>query len=311
MTPFETIQSAVQSLNWDKTPQGLYEPIDYALSSGGKRLRPALVIMASDMFGGNREKALPAALALEIFHNFTLLHDDVMDHAATRRGRPTVHKQFGTNAAILSGDQMLIEAYAQLEAIETDKLPQVIHWFSQMATQICEGQQLDVDFEQKTDVTIDDYLYMIRLKTSVLLANALRTGAYLANATTQQQDLLYKFGVNIGIAFQLQDDLLDVYGNPDTFGKKIGGDIMEGKKTFLYLTAHAQNNNLLEKALKEKDKIHAVTQVYNQLDVRQTTEKEIVNFTNKALQCLDNIQVSDNLKQPLRDIAFKLTKRND
>lgn len=311
MTPFETIQSAVQSLNWDKTPQGLYEPIDYTLSSGGKRLRPALVIMASDMFGGNREKALPAALALEIFHNFTLLHDDVMDHAATRRGRPTVHKQFGTNAAILSGDQMLIEAYAQLEAIETDKLPQVIHWFSQMATQICEGQQLDVDFEQKTDVTIDDYLYMIRLKTSVLLANALRTGAYLANATTQQQDLLYEFGVNIGIAFQLQDDLLDVYGNPDTFGKKIGGDIMEGKKTFLYLTAQAQNNNLLEKALKEKDKIHAVTQVYNQLDVRQTTEKEIVNFTNKALQCLDNIQVSDNLKQPLRDIAFKLTKRND
>lgn len=231
------INKAIESLDWSKEPKGLYEPIGYALASGGKRIRPTFALIAADMFGGKEEEVLPAALALEVFHNFTLLHDDVMDRAQVRRGRPTVHVKWDDNTAILSGDQMLIEAYRLLSNVPADKLPQVLKWFNDMATGICEGQQYDVDFEQMSEVTIADYMKMIELKTSVLLAYALKIGAYIAGADADQQEALYQYGLHVGLAFQIQDDLLDVYGDPKTFGKAIGGDICCNKKTFLLLTA--------------------------------------------------------------------------
>ena len=231
------INQVIESLDWSKDPKGLYEPIGYTLASGGKRIRPTLAMIASSLFGGKEEEVLPAALALEVFHNFTLLHDDVMDRAEVRRGRPTVHVKWNDNTAILSGDQMLIEAYKLLSHVPTDKLPQVLQWFNTMATGICEGQQYDVDFEQKDEVSIAEYMKMIELKTSVLLAYALKIGGYIAGANPAQLESLYQFGLHIGLAFQIQDDILDVYGNPETFGKAIGGDICCNKKTFLLLTA--------------------------------------------------------------------------
>ena len=194
-------------------------------TAGGKRVRPQLAMIASKLFGGKEEEVLPAALALEVFHNFTLVHDDLMDRAKVRRARPTVHVQWNENTAILAGDQMMIEAYKLITEVPEDKLPKVLRLFNKMATEICEGQQYDVDFENKEDVSIEDYLKMIRLKTSVLLATALQIGAYIAGAEEQQQEALYQFGINVGLAFQIQDDILDVWGEPDTFGKAVGGDI--------------------------------------------------------------------------------------
>ena len=211
----------IENLDWSKEPKGLYEPIAYTLASGGKRLRPTLALIAAEVImnegllnGDAIEHTVPAALALEIFHNFTLLHDDVMDRAAVRRGRPTVHVKWNDNTAILSGDQMLIEAYKQLSQVPADKLPQVLRWFNEMATGICEGQQYDVDFEHQRQVSIEDYMMMIEKKTSVLIANALRTGGYIAGANPAQQEALYQYGLHIGLAFQIQDDILDVYGDP-------------------------------------------------------------------------------------------------
>ena len=222
------INKEIESLNWQKEPRGLYEPIEYALASGGKRVRPTLALIAAEAIvngglinGDAIEQTLPAALALEVFHNFTLLHDDVMDRAEVRRGRPTVHVKWNDNTAILSGDQMLIEAYKLLSNVPADKLPQVLKWFNEMATGICEGQQYDVDFEHMSQVTINDYMKMIELKTSVLLANAMRIGGYIAGATPVQQEALYQYGLHLGLAFQVQDDILDVYGDPKTFGKAI------------------------------------------------------------------------------------------
>ena len=238
------INKAIESLDWNKEPRGLYEPIAYTLSAGGKRLRPTLALIAAEAIvngglisGDAIEQTLPAALALEVFHNFTLLHDDVMDRAEVRRGRPTVHVKWNDNTAILSGDQMLIEAYKLLSDVPADKLPQVLKWFNEMATGICEGQQYDVDFEHMSQVSIEDYMQMIEKKTSVLLAYAMKIGGYIAGATPVQQEALYQYGLHIGLAFQIQDDILDVYGDPKTFGKAIGGDICCNKKTLLLITA--------------------------------------------------------------------------
>ena len=223
------INKAIESLNWQKEPRGLYEPIEYTLASGGKRLRPTLALTAAEVIingglinGDAIEQTLPAALALEVFHNFTLLHDDLMDRADLRRGQETVHVKWNDNTAILSGDQMLIEAYKLLSDVPADKLPKVLKWFNEMATGICEGQQLDVDFEHMNQVSIDDYMRMIELKTSVLLAYAMKIGGYIAGANEAQQEALYQYGLHIGLAFQIQDDILDVYGDPKTFGKAIG-----------------------------------------------------------------------------------------
>ncbi len=310
------VNKAIESLDWSKEPKGLYEPIAYTLSSGGKRLRPTLALIAAALFGGKEEDVLPAALALEVFHNFTLLHDDVMDRAAVRRGRPTVHVKWDDNTAILSGDQMLIEAYRLLSGVPADKLPQVLKWFNEMATGICEGQQYDVDFEHMDEVSIADYMKMIKLKTSVLLANALRTGGYIAGANEAQQQALYLFGLHIGLAFQIQDDILDVYGDPKTFGKAIGGDICCNKKTLLLLTAlqtadaasRDELNQWLSVNDRPEEKIAAVTALYNRLGVREAAEAVMEEHTALALKQLEQLPQNAACEQ-LRQLAAKLITR--
>ena len=317
------INKAIESLDWSKEPQGLYEPIAYTLAAGGKRLRPTLALTAAEAImnggllnGDAIENTLPAALALEVFHNFTLLHDDVMDKAAVRRGRPTVHVKWNENTAILSGDQMLIEAYKLLSNVPADKLPQVLKWFNEMATGICEGQQYDVDFEHMSQVSIEDYMKMIELKTSVLLANAMRIGGYIAGADETQQKALYQFGLHIGLAFQIQDDILDVYGDPKTFGKAIGGDICSNKKTFLLLTAmetadaesKAELLQWLMATDRNEEKIAAVTAIYNRLNVREAAEATMEEHTALALAQLDKLPQNEATEK-LRVLAEKLATR--
>ena len=317
------INKEILNLDWKREPYGLYEPIEYTLAAGGKRVRPQLAMIASQMFGGKDEEVLPAALALEVFHNFTLLHDDVMDKADVRRGRPTVHVKWNENTAILSGDQMVIEAYKLLSGVPADKLPKVLQLFNKMATEICEGQQYDVDFENQEHVTIEEYLKMIRLKTSVLLANALQTGAYIAGADDQAQETLYQFGINIGLAFQIQDDILDVWGDPKTFGKAVGGDISCNKKTFVYLEAMRRLGDeaisLEARELKHwysqvlednTEKIAAVKEIFEQLEVRAVCEKVVEDYTQKALALLDQLPQNEATEQ-LRQLANKLTTRKD
>ena len=313
------INKEILNLDWKREPYGLYEPIEYTLAAGGKRVRPQLAMIASQLFGGKDEEVLPAALALEVFHNFTLLHDDVMDKADVRRGRPTVHVKWNENTAILSGDQMLIEAYKLLSGVPADKLPKVMQLFNKMATEICEGQQYDVNFESQEHVTIEEYLKMIRLKTSVLLANALQTGAYIAGADEQAQEALYQFGIHIGLAFQIQDDILDVWGNPETFGKAVGGDISCNKKTFVYLEAmrrlgeEAKGNELQQwysQVLEDNtEKIAAVKEIFEQLGVRAVCEKVVEDYTQKALDILDKLPQNQATEQ-LRKLADKLNNRN-
>ena len=309
------INNEILKLDWKREPYGLYEPIEYTLAAGGKRVRPQLAMIASQLFGGKDEEVLPAALALEVFHNFTLLHDDVMDKADVRRGRPTVHVKWNENTAILSGDQMLIEAYKLLAGVPADKLPRVLQLFNKMATEICEGQQYDVDFESQEQVTIEEYLKMIRLKTSVLLANALQTGAYIAGADDQAQETLYQFGINIGLAFQIQDDILDVWGDPATFGKAVGGDISCNKKTFVYLEAKRRGGERLEEWYSQvlednTEKIAAVKEIFEQLEVRAVCEKVVEDYTQKALALLDQLPQNEATEQ-LRLLANKLTTRKD
>ena len=310
------INKAIENLDWSKEPKGLYEPIAYTLASGGKRLRPTLAMTAAEIFGGKEEDVLPAALALEVFHNFTLLHDDVMDRALVRRGRETVHVKWNDNTAILSGDQMLIEAYKLLEGVPADKLGKVLCWFNEMATGICEGQQYDVDFEHASQVSLSDYLMMIEKKTAVLLANALRTGGYIAGADEAEQEALYEYGRHIGLAFQIQDDLLDVYGDPKTFGKAIGGDICCNKKTYLLLTAletapAEDKAELLEWLLvsdRDQEKIAAVTALYTRLGVREACEVEMEQHTAQALLQLDRLP-QNKATDALRVLAEKLVTR--
>ena len=325
------INNEISKLDWKREPYGLYEPIEYTLAAGGKRVRPQLAMIASQLFGGKDEEVQPAALALEVFHNFTLLHDDVMDKADVRRGRPTVHVKWNENTAILSGDQMLIEAYKLLSGVPADKLPKVLQLFNKMATEICEGQQYDVDFESQEHVTIDEYLKMIRLKTSVLLANALQTGAYIAGADEQAQEALYQFGINIGLAFQIQDDILDVWGDPKTFGKAVGGDISCNKKTFVYLEAMRllgdeairrlgdEAMSLEARGLKHwysqvlednTEKIAAVKEIFERLGVRPLCELVVDDYTNKALELLNQLPQNTATEQ-LRQLANKLTTRKD
>ena len=319
------INKAIESLDWKREPRGLYEPIEYTLASGGKRIRPMLALMAAETVingglinGDKLDDVVPAALALEVFHNFTLLHDDVMDRAAVRRGRPTVHTKWDDNTAILSGDQMLIEAYKLLADVPADKLPQVLRWFNEMATGICEGQQYDMDFEHASQVSIADYMKMIEKKTSVLLANAMRIGGYIAGADKSQQEALYQYGLHIGLAFQIQDDILDVYGDPKTFGKAIGGDICCNKKTFLLLTAmktaDAASQAELSKWLlitdRNEEKIAAVTALYNRLGVRKAGEAEMERHTTIALEQLDKLPQNSATEQ-LRKLAERLVTRKN
>ena len=316
------INNEILQLNWKREPYGLYEPIAYTLEAGGKRVRPQLAMIASQMFGGKEEDVLPAALALEVFHNFTLLHDDVMDKAEVRRGRPTVHVKWNENTAILSGDQMVIEAYKLLSNVPANKLPKALHLFNKMATEICEGQQYDVDFESQEHVAIENYLKMIRLKTSVLLATALQMGAYIAGANDEQQEALYQFGINIGLAFQIQDDILDVWGDPATFGKAVGGDISCNKKTFVYLEAMRRlgDEAISQEARELKhwyslvledntEKIAAVKKIFERLCVRPLCELLVDDYTDKALDLLNTLPQNAATEQ-LRKLADKLNTRN-
>ena len=304
------INEAISNLDWKREPYGLYEPIEYTLAAGGKRVRPQLAMIASQMFGGEDENVLPAALALEVFHNFTLLHDDVMDKADVRRGRPTVHVKWNENTAILSGDQMVIEAYKLLSQLQL---------FNKMATEICEGQQYDVDFESQDNVAIDDYLLMIRLKTAVLLATALKMGAYIAGAKPEAQDALYQFGIHIGLAFQIQDDILDVWGDPATFGKAIGGDISCNKKTFVTITALNMADQESKQELQywfgqtledNTEKIAKVKAIYDRLGVYSDCEKSVKAQTDMAFTYLDTLPQNAATEQ-LRQLANKLNTRKD
>ena len=292
-----------------RNPSELYDPVAYTLNLGGKRIRPLLVLLGCDLFHGNIEKAIPAAIAIELFHNFTLLHDDIMDHAPMRRGKETVYKKWNTNVAILSGDTMFALACGFLSQVDPDILPLALSEFTNTARSVCEGQQYDMNFETQNVVKIIDYLEMIRLKTAVLIGCSLKLGAILAKAPATETDRIYSFGENIGLAFQLQDDLLDVFGDEKKFGKEIGGDILSGKKTFLLLKAYEiapekvkseLNQCFSDLSISDKEKIAQVKTIYQLLKIRELTLKEIGKYFSKAMQSLDSIQEGESSKKVLR-----------
>ncbi|MEN8835022.1 MAG: polyprenyl synthetase family protein [Polaribacter sp.] len=314
----ENFISFLDSKEWIQEPKNLYEPVDYILKLGGKRIRPVLTLMAADIFGGSSKDALPAALAIEVFHNFTLVHDDIMDAAPLRRGQATVHEKWDINTGILSGDAMLILAYKYFENYKPEVFQSLAKLFSKTALEVCDGQQLDVDFETRKKVTIDEYLNMICLKTSVLVAAALKMGAIVAESDAKNADLIYDFGLNLGLAFQLQDDYLDTFGDPETFGKQIGGDIIENKKTFLYLktleVADKETKKKLKyfykKKLKDNSlKIVEVTRIFKMNDIPFLIAKEIEKYTQKAFDTLAHMDISEANKTNLRNFGLWLMKR--
>jgi geranylgeranyl diphosphate synthase type II len=301
-----------------KAPNSLYEPIEYILRLGGKRLRPVLTLMTTDIFNGSYEKSLDAALAIEVFHNFSLIHDDIMDDAPLRRGQQTVHEKWDLNTGILSGDAMLILAYQLFENYEGHTFKALAKLFSKTAIEVCEGQQYDIDFESRNDVTIPEYLKMIEYKTAVLVGAAMKMGAIVANASVEDQDKIYDFGKNLGIAFQLQDDYLDAFGNPETFGKQVGGDIIENKKTYLFLKAlelseTEQRDQLLKfytnDASNIEDKISSVKQIFNESGASSETNIIIENYTEKAFNILDSINISSEKKELLKQFGTSLMNR--
>ena len=305
-------------MKWPREPRLLYEPIAYSLEEGGKRMRPVALLMACSAFGGGIDAAKPAAMAIEVFHNFTLLHDDIMDRSDMRRGKPAVHTRWNDNVAILSGDAMMIWAYRLLSQCDEAVLPQLLAVFTDVAVGVCEGQQYDMDFESRDDVTVEEYLRMIELKTAVLLAGALKIGALCGGAEPVQAELLYRFGIDLGMAFQLQDDLLDTYGDPAVFGKPVGGDILVGKKTYLLTTAlkaadaptRARLLALLHDAgMAPDEKIAAVRAVYDSLAVRQTAERAVASYFDEARQVLRSLRLSEERLAPLRELSDMLLNR--
>ena len=312
------VNEALEQLPYDRKPASLYEPIKYVLSLGGKRVRPVLMLMGYNLWKDDPERIMMQAIGLETYHNFTLLHDDLMDNADMRRGHETVHKKWNANQAILSGDTMLLQAFERIEACEVDKVKEVFATFMQTTYEIGEGQQLDVEFETRNDVTEDEYIEMIRLKTSVLLACALKIGAILAGASKDDADNLYKFGEQIGLAFQLQDDLLDVYGDPKVFGKNIGGDITSNKKTYMLINAvnranASQREELMRwidaTAFDRNEKVAAVTRLYDEIGIRQLCEEKMEACYQLGLQYLAKVSVSDEGKAILKAYAAAMMKR--
>ncbi len=315
----DKINAHLSLLGYSHHPAGLYAPIEYALSLGGKRLRPVLMLMAYNLYRDNVDSILNQAAGLEIYHNFTLLHDDLMDKADLRRGKPVVHKVWNENAAILSGDAMLMLAYRYVaEGLKT-KHRSAFDLFGRTAIEVCEGQQLDMEFEQREDVTVDEYIGMIRLKTSVLLACGLKMGALLADAPAPDADALYEYGVNLGLAFQLKDDLLDVYGDTSVFGKKIGGDILCNKKTYMLIRAaelaspeqKAELVGWVEALNPDPEKkIEAVVSIYNKVGIREECERRIDAFSHLAEENLAAVSVPEERKAGLRAMLDKLKKRD-
>jgi geranylgeranyl diphosphate synthase type II len=313
------IKQALLSQNFNLNPPQLYNPISYTISFGGKRMRPVLVLMACNLFKENIEKAVLPALGIEMFHNFTLIHDDIMDNAPLRRGKKTVYKKWDTNIAILSGDTMFALSYKYLINTEKKVLAQVLKIFNQAAVNVCEGQQYDMNFETTNNVSVKNYIEMIRLKTAVLLAASLKIGAVIGGANKQDADNIYKFGESIGLAFQLKDDLLDTFGNQKKFGKKIGGDIISNKKTYLYIKAFelAKNKTLNDldncfnnKSIAHNTKIKTVIDIYNKLKIKDITEKKIEYFCARGLEYLNQIKVKDQRKKELKSFTKKLMIRN-
>jgi len=301
-----------------KEPVNLYEPISYILHLGGKRLRPVLTLLTTDIFGGDYKKALDASLAIEVFHNFSLVHDDIMDEAPLRRGKQTLHKKWDMNTGILSGDAMLIYSYQLLETYPATTYKKLMKLFSKTALEVCEGQQYDVDFENREDVSIPEYLVMIQNKTAVLVAAAMKMGAIIADKPIDVQDMIYDFGRNLGIAFQLQDDYLDAFGDPESFGKQLGGDIIENKKTFLYLKAlelgSVEQAQELEHlfSIKPRDatnKINTVKELFQETGAVSRTLTEIETYTDKAFKTLEMLRVEPGKKEILRQFGTALMKR--
>lgn len=314
----EHFVSYLNNQSIDKEPKNLYEPISYILQLGGKRMRPVLTLMTAEIFDSNYSKALPAAMAIEVFHNFSLVHDDIMDDAPLRRGHQTVHEKWNINTGILSGDAMLILAYQYFEQYEPLIFRELAKLFSKTALEVCEGQQWDVDFETRTDVTIPQYIKMIEYKTAVLVAAAMKMGAIIAETSQENADLIYQFGLNLGLAFQLQDDYLDAFGNPETFGKQVGGDIIENKKTFLYLKALALSNpndqaTLIELFSKRLDdnalKIEKVKEIFKRSGADKTTEEAIEQYTLEAFSTLEKMNIAPDKTEILKVFGSNLMKR--
>ncbi len=305
----------------NRKPVGLFEPVVYAMNLGGKRLRPVMLLMSYNLFSEEIENALPAAFALETFHNFTLLHDDIMDKAYVRRNSPTVHRKFDENTAILSGDVMSFLSYEYLLECKSEQLKEVWQLFTQTAIEVCEGQQYDMDFEHCLNVSETEYLEMIRLKTAVLLGCSLKAGTLLANQPVEIAEQLYQFGLNLGLAFQLQDDLLDTFGDQETFGKRIGGDIAANKKTYLLIKAlelaSGSQLNELKKWIgsregeeNEDQKIAAVTKIYNQLGVKKMTEQKIDFYFERSTEIVQHISLGEEQRKQLNLLSKSILKRN-
>lgn len=312
------LENGLQESVGKRNPDRLYEPVRYILSIGGKRIRPALTLMTCDFLSGDYKKAMPAALAVEMFHNFSLMHDDIMDEAPLRRGEKSVHEKWDVNTAILSGDAMLILAYRLFENYQAEKFRELAKLFSETALQVCEGQQLDMEFETRDDVQIEEYLKMIEQKTAVLVAAAMEMGAIVALASKAERKKVYEFGRNLGIAFQLQDDYLDVYGNPDTFGKQVGGDIISNKKTYLVLTAQKSGTETQKKELTHlysisptdpTNKIETVKKILTDSGAAEIIQQEIEKYSHRAFSVLDSMEIPEEKKELFREFGRKLMKR--
>ncbi|WP_270088376.1 polyprenyl synthetase family protein [Sphingobacterium sp. SYP-B4668] len=318
-SPSHSVQEALASVVFPETPANMYDPIRYILTLKGKQVRPVLVLMGAELFGLQAvTNAIPAALAIEYFHNFSLIHDDIMDKAPLRRGQQTVHEKWNDNVAILSGDGLLIKAYEQLAKCPKEYLFDLLNTFNKVATEVCEGQQLDMDFESLESVTEEQYIHMITLKTSVLLGGALKLGAIIAGAPVAQQQLIYEFGVYVGVAFQLQDDILDVYGDPETFGKQVGGDIIANKKTFLLikLLENASQDDIIDiqqllacDLQYEPNKVQLMKTLYAKYNIRALANDKKAHFTTLAFDTLAKIEVGQDRKEQLYNLAGDLLNR--
>jgi geranylgeranyl diphosphate synthase, type II len=316
---FSEIESGLRAIHYPKSPANLYDPIAYILSLGGKRLRPYLLMLVAEGYGAKRELAINPALAIEIFHNFTLVHDDIMDNAPLRRGNETVHEKWDENVAVLSGDTMMVKAYQHvIKNVPAEMLHEVLEVFNTTSIKVCEGQQMDMDFEELDKVSIDSYIHMIRYKTAELLGGAMRIGAILGEASEEQKDSVYQFAIEVGLAFQLMDDLLDVYADQAKFGKQVGGDIIENKKTYLYLQLEKkislEDNAAWDKLKVEPDndkKVDGVKFLYNKYGVDADTKKLIQEYYTKGLTTLEGLTVRDSYKSELKKFADQLQSREN
>jgi len=313
----QQVEAEINRFDFSGKPNELYDPIGYTMTLGGKRIRPTLCLLAAQLFGGDLKKAMNVAMAVEVFHNFTLVHDDIMDEAPIRRGKPAVHAKWNRDVAILSGDVMFVQAYQLLAKGNPEKLSQMLAVFNQTAIEVCEGQQFDMNFETRDDVTVENYIEMIRLKTGVLLACSLQLGAFESGAAEKEAELIYAFGEKIGIAFQIQDDFLDCYARQEDFGKRVGGDIISNKKTFLMLTATEKADKgqldrleqLMSTGVSDNEKVSGVLEIYNELDVPSLSKAAMQNYFDESLAALHQIEAAADLKQPLIELAEMLMMR--